>query len=229
MVGPPHHAAPSRPRGGAVEPEGTTIDPITQPDDHLARLDRFLRQAAAIMHAFERDPAQQQDGDGRPTDGEAFGWAAHRRDRTLWEAFRPVREHANAMLATAAAQLNQIPGAYRGAWESRITALSHAAESQATEHDRAIDRLRNHLVKGDSGVAAVDCILTEFYDEAWPALGTWAVGASAVTELDAAVSPRAAAERKRSSLRPAARGSSSGAVETALAPGPTPARRQGHR
>ncbi|MFI1013117.1 hypothetical protein [Streptomyces sp. NPDC020965] len=214
---------------GRSSPEGTTIDPITQPDVHLARLDRFLRQAEAIMTAFEHDPAQQQDSDGWPKDGEAYGWAAHRRDRTLWEAFRPLREHAGAMLATAAAQLNQLPDVSRGAWESRITALSQAAESLTSEHDRAIDRLRDHLVKGDAGVATVDYVLTEFYDEAWPALDTWAAGASAVIELNAAVNPQATAERQRTGTRSAARGSSSGTVATAPAPGPGPARRGGHR
>ncbi|MGW1974225.1 hypothetical protein [Streptomyces sp. NPDC001889] len=209
--------------------EGETIDPITQSDIHLARIDRFLAQTEAIMKAFDHDPAQQQDDDGWPTDGEAYSWAAHRRDRSMWEAFRPVAECLDSVLTTANAQLDRLPTAVRGEWQSRIDALTRAAETLGAEHDQAIARLRDHLVRDTSNIATVDHILTEFCDEAWPALDTLAGSARSVIELDATVNPPSAAKRQRGETRSAARRSSGSTITTPPVPGQGPARRGGHR
>ncbi|MGW6454409.1 hypothetical protein ACWF94_00535 [Streptomyces sp. NPDC055078] len=169
-----------------------------------------MRQAKAITDAFDRDPAQEESGDGWPADSEAYGWAAHRRDRTLWEAFRPVREHADVLLATATAQLALLPAASRTEWEPRIGALSSAAEALDAEHDIVLERLRTALIPSDATVDAVDAVLTEFFDEAWPALDAWAAGADAVIGLDSAVRVQRGSAQRRAANLAAVRGPAGG-------------------
>ncbi|MEU5162286.1 hypothetical protein AB0G74_22145 [Streptomyces sp. NPDC020875] len=167
------------------------------------------------MEAFDQDPAQQQGDDGWPVDTEAYSWAAHRRDRSLWDAFLPVRVHVGALLATATAQLGLLPDASRDAWTSKITALSHATEKLDYEHDRAIEQLHQHLGQPHPTLRTVDSVVTEFFDEAWPALDVWAGGGHAVTELNTTVNPGTAPSR---TAKPALRLVSGGIVPPGAPP-----------
>ncbi|MEU5162284.1 hypothetical protein AB0G74_22135 [Streptomyces sp. NPDC020875] len=205
------------------------IDPISQSDKHLARIGRFVRTAADIMLEFDSDPAQEQTPGGWPCDELAYSWAAHRRDCSMWEAFRPVEECLDSVLATANSQLDRLPTASRGEWQSRIDAFTRAAETLDAEHLRAVARLRDHLVRDNADIATVGHILTEFYDEAWPALDTLAGSARSIIELNAAVNPPSTAQRQRGDTRSAARRSSGGAIPTPPVPGQGPARRGDHR
>ncbi|MFI1890216.1 hypothetical protein [Streptomyces jumonjinensis] len=201
--------------------EGVGI-PTTHSQDHLDRLDRFLRQAKAIVAAFDQDPVQKQGDDGWPVDVDAYGWAAHRRDRSLWDAFLPVQIHAGDLLGTATAQLDQIPEESRKAWSPKIAALERAVDTLETEHDRLMDRLRDHLVRSRPNLAAVDLMVTEFFDEAWPALDVWASGGHAVIDLNTTVHQGAAPSR---TPKPALRLVSGGIIP----PGAPGRSRGGHR
>ncbi|MFD9715786.1 hypothetical protein [Streptomyces sp. NPDC059076] len=148
----------------------------------------------------------------------------------MWEAFELLEPCLDSLLATATAQLDRLPAASLGQWQSKIDALASAAETLTAEHDQAVARLRDRLVRDNTpSVTAIDSLLTEFYDEAWPALDTWATGALAITELNATVNPHGTAERLQAGTPGASRGSSNSTVPTAPAPGPNPARRGGDR
>ncbi|MEU3599315.1 hypothetical protein ABZ714_11365 [Streptomyces sp. NPDC006798] len=140
------------------------------------------------MATYHQDPAQEQGDDGRPTDIEAYGWAAHRRDRSMWAAYVPVRSTVGTLLATATAQLDLLPQEARPAWASKITALARAADTLETHHDRLISELRDHLVHSNApALISIDVSMTEFFDEAWSALHVWASGGHAVIELNTMV------------------------------------------
>ncbi|MFF8958619.1 hypothetical protein [Streptomyces sp. NPDC014894] len=147
------------------------------------------------MNAFEHDSAQQQGDDGWPVDVDAYSWAAHRRDRSLWDAFLPVQIHAGEILDTAAFQLDQLPEGSRKAWASKIAALERAVGTLESEHDRLMEQLRDHLVDSRPNLAAVDLMVTEFFDEAWHALDVWAGGGNAVIELNTTLHPGTAPPR----------------------------------
>ncbi|GAA2254933.1 hypothetical protein GCM10010232_50220 [Streptomyces amakusaensis] len=147
------------------------------------------------MHAFDQDSAQQQGEDGWPTDIEAYGWAAHRRDRSMWEAFLPVRAHAAQLLGTATAQLGLLPEESRKHWASKIAALERAIGTLESEHNRLLERLRDHLAGSRPALDAVDLMVTECLDEAWPALDSWAAGGHAVIELNTMLHPGSAPPR----------------------------------
>jgi hypothetical protein len=154
-------------------------------------------------------------------DAHAYGWAAHRRDRDLWEAFLPVRVHVGALLATATAQLGLLAEPSRDTWTSKINGLSHATEELDHQHDRTIERLGEHLVRPHPTLETVDVVLTEFFDEAWPALDVWASGGHAVLELNTTVHQDAAPSRKPArSLR---------LVSGGIVPPSTPGRPRGGR
>ncbi|MFF3556139.1 hypothetical protein ACFYXL_22355 [Streptomyces tsukubensis] len=147
------------------------------------------------MEAFDQDPAQQQGDDGWPIDTDDYSWAAHRRDRSLWDAFLPVRVHVGPLLATATAQLGLLPDTSRDTWTSKIAALDHATEKLDYEHDRTIERLHQHLGQPHPALKTADSIVTEFFDEAWPALDVWAGGGHAVIELNTTVHQSTAPSR----------------------------------
>ncbi|MFF0448013.1 hypothetical protein ACFYT4_16660 [Streptomyces sp. NPDC004609] len=144
------------------------------------------------MLAFDSDPAQEQSEGGWPCDELAYSWAAHRRDRSMWEAFLPVRGHVGALLATATAQLGLLPDSSRDAWTSKINGLDHATTELDHQHDRTVERLGDHLARPHPNLETVDLVLTEFFDEAWPALDVWAAGGHAVIELNTTVHQDAA-------------------------------------
>ncbi|MFF6975207.1 MULTISPECIES: hypothetical protein [Streptomyces] len=182
---------PVRHRGAvrhSPDHQGAVPLPATHNPKHLNRLERFLRTAAEAIHTCDQDPAQEQDDDGHLLDTEGYGWAAHRRDRSLWYAYLPVRSHADALLTTATAQLDMLPQESRPAWASKIAALARAADTLEAGHDRLMRELREHLTgAANPNLASVDLSVTEFFDEAWPALDVWAGGGSAVTELNTTV------------------------------------------
>ncbi|WP_329025749.1 hypothetical protein [Streptomyces sp. NBC_00690] len=158
------------------------------------------------MLAFDGDPAQEQTRDGRPCDELAYGWAAHRRDRRMWEAFQPLEECLDVLLATANAQLDMLPAASQPEWRSKIEALVHAAETIDAEHKQTVARLHTLLSVPDPTVDSVDAVVTAFFDEAWPALDVWANGADALAGLDTAVRAQQGSAQCRTDTSPALRG-----------------------
>ncbi|MFE4664526.1 hypothetical protein ACFRI7_11830 [Streptomyces sp. NPDC056716] len=156
--------------------------------DHLDFLGLFLRQAKIIVETFDQNPAQQQE-DGQPVDIDAYSWAAHRRDRLIWIAFLSIRVQVPQLLATATAQLDQLPAPSRAPWAARLRALGRAAEALDREHEDTVERLRGHFAGPGANLETADLILTEFFDEAWHPLEIWAISGHTVIELNSMVHP----------------------------------------
>ncbi|MFJ4688867.1 hypothetical protein [Streptomyces sp. NPDC088789] len=146
------------------------------------------------MAAFDADPAQERTDDGQPVDIDAYGWAAHRRDRDTWSAFQPVREHSTALLTTAATQLGRLPATSVGAWASRINTLAKATRTLEAEHKHAVERIRAHVARSHANLDTVDLIITDFFDETWSALEQWTTGGHAVIELNTLTGKNTATE-----------------------------------
>ncbi|MEU9001242.1 hypothetical protein [Streptomyces sp. NPDC048551] len=170
----------------------------------LRRLGAFLREAEDTLASWDEYSDRHSDPEGWPHDAIAYGLRQSRRDADTWRAFTTVRATAAAMLDTAEAQLNRLPGgstSLRQGWHLRVlrTALKEIDALQS-EWLGVRDTLP---VSARPGTEQYDEPLAQRNAEAWAYLDAWALHGQSVIDIDTAARAKPSRKPATPALAPA--------------------------
>ncbi|MEV7064293.1 hypothetical protein AB0N97_15990 [Streptomyces collinus] len=122
---------------------------------------------------------------------------ASQRDADTLTAFEPLRYGARHLLATAEAQLAQLPeGTVQSRWVYQLGALRDALDRLEGLHEQWLETRDALPTTAKPGTADFDDALAEHLGESWSYLDHWAKHGKALREIDSA------ARKARSPLAP---------------------------
>ncbi|MFI9755733.1 hypothetical protein [Streptomyces collinus] len=187
------HDGPAKPTPPAASfaaaPEGHTtisLDPAAH-RQFLRHLDGFIRDSKKILDAWDVYSDEHTGLDGWPYDDHAYGLRQSQRDADTAAAFETVRAGAPHLLATAEAQLAQLPAdAVQSHWVWQLGVLRGALDRLDTLHEEWLQTRDSLPADARPGTPAFDDALAEHHAKSWSYLDDWATHGQAISDIHAA-------------------------------------------
>ncbi|MFI7102737.1 hypothetical protein ACIBK8_25655 [Streptomyces sp. NPDC050161] len=153
----------------------------------LAQLAAFIQEHHRIDADWDAYHDEHADLDDLPHDEHAYNLRADKRNADSWRAFNRVRRAAAGLLATADAQIQQLPSrGVQSRWVWQVGDLSHALD-QLDALQEEWTATRDELApSARPGTPAYDAARAERNASAWQHLSTWASAGDAIAEINRA-------------------------------------------
>lgn len=165
----------------------TNADPRAAHDLLLRQLALFLREAEAILAAWDAYSDEHTDPDGWPHDEGAYRFRQSRRDADTWRSFNRIRARAKGLVATAEVQLQMLPErSVRPRWAWQISCLHVALDRLSALQSEWVDLRTTLPVSARPGVEEYDRPLAERNAEAWHYLDEWSLHGQVVLDIHTA-------------------------------------------
>ncbi|MCC3778205.1 hypothetical protein K6I33_003158 [Streptomyces sp. UNOB3_S3] len=146
-----------------------------------------MQESEQILADWDAYSDQHTDLDGWPHDENTYGLRAGLRDAATWRAFNRIRHAAKSLIATAEAQLEQLPSSrVQSRWAWQLDALDTALDQLTGLHRDWLTARDALPPSATPGTEAYDDALAERNAEAWHYLNEWSLHGRALLEIHAA-------------------------------------------